>query len=131
MSQNNYVIVGLSGGVDSSVSAHLLKQNSQRVEALFMKNWVDLQGDGNCPIEKDLSDASSVSESLGLKFHVLTVDQNVDEKFKEIYLKNTIFPYESRLPLIYDIYYKTVFQGGAPGFDFPFYDEFFTRFGAK
>ena len=69
MSSTKYVIVGLSGGVDSSVSAHLLNQQDNRVEALFMKNWVDLQGDGNCPIEKDLSDARSVSESLGLRFH--------------------------------------------------------------
>lgn len=64
-----YVMLGLSGGVDSSVSAHLLKQAHHRVEALFMKNWIDLEGDGTCPIETDLADAKEVSNSLGLRFH--------------------------------------------------------------
>lgn len=62
-------MVGLSGGVDSSVSAYLLKENGFDVEALFMKNWVDLEGDGECPIEKDLADAQSVSNRLGIPFH--------------------------------------------------------------
>ena len=63
------VMVGLSGGVDSSVSAHLLKKDNYTVEALFMKNWVDLEGDGNCPIEKDLADAKSVANALDIPFY--------------------------------------------------------------
>jgi len=66
---NPDVIVGLSGGVDSSVSALLLRDEGKFIEGLFMKNWVDLEGDGECPIEQDLSDAKAVSEKLGIGFH--------------------------------------------------------------
>ncbi len=70
MPQNNtYAIVGLSGGVDSSVSALLLKNTLSKVDGLFMKNWIDLEGDGKCPIEDDLADARSVAEQLGITFH--------------------------------------------------------------
>ncbi len=66
---NPMVMVGLSGGVDSSVSALLLSEQNYNVQGLFMKNWIDLQGDGNCPIEKDLADARQVSEILNIPFH--------------------------------------------------------------
>ncbi|HFE38547.1 MAG TPA: tRNA 2-thiouridine(34) synthase MnmA [Gammaproteobacteria bacterium] len=66
---NSNVIVGLSGGVDSSVSALLLLNQGYNVQGLFMKNWVDLQGDENCPIEDDLADARQVSEKLNIPFH--------------------------------------------------------------
>ena len=63
------VLVGLSGGVDSSVTALLLRQQGYRVHGMFMKNWVDVHGDGQCPIAEDLEDARAVSESLGIPFH--------------------------------------------------------------
>lgn len=63
------IIVGLSGGVDSSVSALLLQEQGLKLEGLFMKNWIDLEGDGNCPIQQDLEDARSVSEKLKIPFH--------------------------------------------------------------
>lgn len=63
------VVVGLSGGVDSSVSALLLIEQGYKVEGLFMKNWIDLEGDGKCPIEADLSDARQISETLDIPFH--------------------------------------------------------------
>lgn len=64
-----HIMVGLSGGVDSSVSALLLKQQGLEVEGLFMKNWIDLEGDGTCPIEKDLADANAVAEKIGIPFY--------------------------------------------------------------
>ena len=67
--QKSKIIVGLSGGVDSSVSALLLKNQGYITEGLFMKNWVDLEGDGNCPIEDDLNDARQISEKLDIPFH--------------------------------------------------------------
>jgi len=64
-----YAIVGLSGGVDSSVAALLLKQQLTKVDGLFMKNWIDLEGDGHCPIEQDLADARAIADQLGMPFH--------------------------------------------------------------
>ena len=69
LTNNTYAVVGLSGGVDSSVTALLLKDKLKQVDGLFMKNWIDLEGDGECPIEDDLSDARSVAEQLGIAFH--------------------------------------------------------------
>ncbi len=64
-----HVLVGLSGGVDSSVTALLLQRQGYRVEGMFMKNWVDVHGDGQCPIAEDLEDARAISASLGIPFH--------------------------------------------------------------
>lgn len=69
MSNDNKVVVGLSGGVDSSVAALLLKQQFDRVEGLFMKNWVDFADESECTVEEDRKDASSVAETVGIPFH--------------------------------------------------------------
>jgi tRNA-uridine 2-sulfurtransferase len=63
------VIVGVSGGVDSSVSALLLKQAGVPVAGMFMKNWEDDDDSGVCPAEQDARDAEAVCAVLGLKFH--------------------------------------------------------------
>lgn len=69
MSNVNKVVVGLSGGVDSSVAALLLKQQFEHVEGLFMKNWVDFADESECTVEEDRKDASSVAETVGIPFH--------------------------------------------------------------
>ncbi len=69
MSNENKVVVGLSGGVDSSVAALLLKQQFDDVEGLFMKNWVDFADESECTVEEDRKDASSVAETVGIAFH--------------------------------------------------------------
>ncbi|MEX2523946.1 MAG: tRNA 2-thiouridine(34) synthase MnmA [Gammaproteobacteria bacterium] len=66
------VIVGLSGGVDSSVTAMLLKQQGYEVEALFMKNWNETGTNGNCMWEGDVEDAMRVCERLQIPLN--TVD---------------------------------------------------------
>lgn len=63
------VIVGMSGGVDSSVSALLLKQQGYEVEGLFMKNWDEDDGTEYCTAKKDLADAQQVCDALGIKLH--------------------------------------------------------------
>ncbi len=63
------VIVGLSGGVDSSVAAYLLLQQGYEVEGMFMKNWEDDDTLDYCPAEADLKDAKSVANTLGIKLH--------------------------------------------------------------
>ena len=60
------VVVGLSGGVDSSVAAHLLKQQGFEVVGLFMKNWEDDDDDEYCSTRQDWLDAASVADLLGI-----------------------------------------------------------------
>ena len=63
------VIVGMSGGVDSSVAALLLLEQGYQVEGLFMKNWDEDDGTEYCTAKDDLADASAVCEKLGIKLH--------------------------------------------------------------
>ncbi|WP_067522490.1 tRNA 2-thiouridine(34) synthase MnmA [Endozoicomonas ascidiicola] len=63
------VIVGMSGGVDSSVSALLLMQQGYQVEGLFMKNWEEDDGTEYCTAMTDLADAQAVCDKLGIKLH--------------------------------------------------------------
>jgi len=63
------VIVGMSGGVDSSVSALLLQQQGYEVEGLFMKNWDEDDGTEYCTAKADLADAERVCARLGIKLH--------------------------------------------------------------
>ena len=63
------VIVGMSGGVDSSVSALLLMQQGYQVEGLFMKNWEEDDGTDYCTAMEDLADAQAVCDKLGIHLH--------------------------------------------------------------
>ncbi len=63
------VIVGMSGGVDSSVAASLLINAGYEVEGLFMKNWDEDDGTEYCTSIEDLEDASAVCQHLGIKLH--------------------------------------------------------------
>lgn len=67
--QQTRVIVGMSGGVDSSVSALLLLQHGYDVEGLFMKNWDEDDGTEYCTAKRDLEDAQKVCNTLGIKLH--------------------------------------------------------------
>jgi len=83
------VIVGMSGGVDSSVAAYLLIQQGYQVEGLFMKNWDEDDGTEYCTAKEDLADAQSVCDSLGI--NLLTANfaaeywDNVFEHFLKEY----------------------------------------------
>jgi tRNA-specific 2-thiouridylase len=63
------VIVGMSGGVDSSVTALILQQQGYQVEGLFMKNWDEDDGTEYCTAKDDLADAQRVADRLGIKLH--------------------------------------------------------------
>jgi tRNA-specific 2-thiouridylase len=65
------IIVGMSGGVDSAVTALLLLEQGFDVEGLFMKNWEEDDTDEYCTAEEDLKDAQSVSDNLGIKLHTV------------------------------------------------------------
>jgi len=63
------VIVGMSGGVDSSVAALLLQEQGYRVEGLFMKNWEEDDGTEYCTAKEDFADAQAVADALGITLH--------------------------------------------------------------
>jgi len=67
--QNIKVIVAMSGGVDSSVAAHLLIQQGYQVEGMFMKNWEEQDTKTKCSAEQDANDAQQVCDNLGIKLH--------------------------------------------------------------
>jgi len=69
------VIVGLSGGVDSSVTAWVLKQQGFQVEGLFMKNWEGDDTEDYCPAAEDLKDVLAVCEQLEIPLHVENFSQ--------------------------------------------------------
>ena len=71
MSRKARVIVGMSGGVDSSVAAWMLKAQGFEVIGLFMKNWEDDDTDEYCTSREDLVDAASVAEVLGIELEAV------------------------------------------------------------
>ena len=83
------VIVGMSGGVDSSVSAYILLQQGYQVEGLFMKNWEEDDNDEYCAAAEDLKDAQAVADKLGIELHQINFAaeywDNVFEYFLEEY----------------------------------------------
>ncbi|AVN63793.1 tRNA 2-thiouridine(34) synthase MnmA [Mesoplasma florum] len=91
------VIVGLSGGVDSSVAAYLLTQQGYEVEGLFMRNWDssannDILGNQEidndvCPQEQDYLDALEVANKLGIKLHRIDFVQEYWEYVFEYFIK--------------------------------------------
>ena len=76
------VIVGLSGGVDSSVTAYLLKEQGYDVIGLFMKNWHDdsVTISNECPWLEDSNDALIVAEKLGIPFQVVDLSEQYKER---------------------------------------------------
>ena len=67
--RDSKVIVGMSGGVDSSVAAWLLKDQGYQVEGLFMKNWEEDDDTEYCTAKEDLADAQAVCDKLGITLH--------------------------------------------------------------
>jgi len=76
------VVVGLSGGVDSSVAAYLLQQQGYEVIGLFMKNWRDdsVTISNECPWLEDSNDALLVAEKLGIPFQTVDLSEQYKEK---------------------------------------------------
>jgi tRNA U34 2-thiouridine synthase MnmA/TrmU len=73
------IVVGMSGGVDSSVAALLLKRAGYDVVGLFMKNWEDDDDDEYCSTRQDLVDCASVAEVIGIDLEVV----NFSAEYKE------------------------------------------------
>ena len=78
------VVVGLSGGVDSAVTAHLLKKQGHEVIGIFMKNWEDDDGDEFCSSNIDFIDAAAVADVIGIEIeHVNFAADYKDRVFAE------------------------------------------------
>ncbi|HTM63500.1 MAG TPA: tRNA 2-thiouridine(34) synthase MnmA [Gammaproteobacteria bacterium] len=71
MAKPSHIIVGMSGGVDSSVAAYLLKEAGHNVEGVFMKNWEGDDTDDYCPAADDMADAQAVCDKLGIPLRLV------------------------------------------------------------
>ncbi|AOW19993.1 tRNA 2-thiouridine(34) synthase MnmA [Urechidicola croceus] len=115
------VIVGLSGGVDSSVAAHLLKEQGYEVIGLFMKNWHDdsVTISNECPWLEDSNDAMIVAEKLGIPFQVVDLseqykDRIVDYMFREYEMGRTPNPdVLCNREIKFDVFMKIALDLGA------------------
>lgn len=85
------VIIGLSGGVDSAVSAYLLKKEGYSVSAVFMQNWEQSDTDNYCTIKEDSIDAISVSDTLGIDIDII----NFSKEYKEKVFNNFLYEYQN------------------------------------
>ncbi|MFP6881426.1 MAG: tRNA 2-thiouridine(34) synthase MnmA [Roseibacillus sp.] len=82
------ILVGLSGGVDSSVAAALLVEQGHEVVGAYMKNWINEEGiPGDCPWEEDLNDAGKVAETLGIQFRVVDLIDQYRERIVDYLLE--------------------------------------------
>ncbi len=115
------VIVGLSGGVDSSVAAHLLKEQGYEVIGLFMKNWHDdsVTISNECPWLEDSNDAMLVAEKLGIPFQVVDLsvqykERIVDYMFREYKMGRTPNPdVLCNREIKFDVFLKIALDLGA------------------
>lgn len=115
------VVVGLSGGVDSSVAAYLLQQQGHEVIGLFMKNWNDSEFtlEDECPWVEDSNDALLIAQKLDIPYQVI----DLSEIYKERIVDYMFHEYESgRTPnpdvlcnreIKFDIFLKTALSLGA------------------
>lgn len=115
------IVVGLSGGVDSSVSAYLLQKQGHDVVALFMRNWNDASVtlEDECPWIEDSNDALMVAQKLGIPFQVI----DMSELYKEKIVDYMFAEYEKgRTPnpdvlcnreVKFDVFLKTALSLGA------------------
>lgn len=115
------VIVGLSGGVDSSVAAYLLQQQGYEVIGLFMKNWHDdsVTISNECPWLEDSNDAMLVAEKLGIPFQVVDLSEQYKEKivnymFREYEMGRTPNPdVLCNREIKFDVFMKIALELGA------------------
>lgn len=80
------VVVGMSGGVDSSVTAYLLKEQGYDVIGIFMKNWDDTDEFGHCTAEDDFQDVRRVCDQIGIPYYTVNFEQEYMEKVFQYFL---------------------------------------------
>ena len=82
------IVVGLSGGVDSAVTAWILKNQGYNITALFMKNWEDDDDDEYCSSKQDLIDAVAVAEKIGIDIEVVNFAKEYKEKVFSLFIND-------------------------------------------
>lgn len=118
-SKNTTVIVGLSGGVDSAVTALLLKEQGYHVAGCYMQNWMAEKDDPLCRAEKDLTDAKKVCDHLQIPFHLVNFSREYWENvfqycLDELVAGHTPNPDIGCNQLIkFDVFLKYALQLGA------------------
>src|SRR5438046_9760796 len=81
------IVVGMSGGVDSSVAAWLLKEQGYEVVGLFMKNWEDDDTDEFCTSREDLVDAAAVADVIGIELEAVNFAAEYRERVFASFLR--------------------------------------------
>lgn len=115
------VVIGLSGGVDSSVAAYLLKEQGYQVIGLFMRNWNDASVtlEDECPWVEDSADALLIAEKLGIPFQTIDLSETykeriVDYMFREYEQGRTPNPdVLCNREIKFDIFLETALKLGA------------------
>ncbi|MDF0605902.1 tRNA 2-thiouridine(34) synthase MnmA [Neisseriaceae bacterium TC5R-5] len=86
MTGKKRIVVGMSGGVDSSVTAWLLKQQGHEVIGVFMQNWEDDNDDGYCSIKQDALDAMSVADIIGIDMEIVNFAKEYKDRVFSYFL---------------------------------------------
>jgi len=86
MTQRQRVVLGMSGGVDSSVAAYLLKEAGYDVVGLFMKNWDDTDENGVCTATRDYEDVAAVAEQLEIPYYSVNFEKEYAERVFSYFL---------------------------------------------
>lgn len=81
------IVIGMSGGVDSSVAAYLLKQQGYEVIGIFMQNWEDDDNDGYCTIKQDSMDAIAVADILGIDIEIVNFAKEYKDRVFSYFLQ--------------------------------------------
>jgi tRNA-specific 2-thiouridylase len=87
MTKKKRIVVGMSGGVDSSVAALLLKEQGYEVAGLFMKNWEDDDDDEYCSSRQDLIDAVSVADRIGIEIEAVNFSKEYKDRVFSEFLR--------------------------------------------
>lgn len=91
--KKKFIIVAISGGVDSSVAALILKNLNFKIECIFMKNWNENTENNNCNYKNDIEDAQKICDLLKIKLHIV----DFSKEYKKNVFNNFILKYQNGL----------------------------------